>query len=285
MMQTTPGEVSHIQRANGPRLAVEIFAPANKTRAAVLLSHGYAEHAGRYDRVIDAWTKSGLLVATYDLRGHGRSEGRRGHVGSFGEYVDDVNAVLGELERHARWPAGKKPVLFGHSLGGLISASVAAEAPARFAGLAMTSPFFGLARPVPRVKVWAGQVMSRILPTLSQPSGLTGSELTHDADLVARYDEDRYHFSHVTVRWFAETEDAQTKLLTRASRLTLPMFCLAAGDDRVASTAATQRLFALAASQDKELVVLDGLYHEVLNELDRDQHIATLAERMIRWAA
>jgi alpha-beta hydrolase superfamily lysophospholipase len=272
-------------RPNGPRLAVEIFAPANKTRAAVLLSHGYAEHAGRYERVIDAWTKSGLLVATYDLRGHGRSEGRRGHVASFGDYVDDVNAVLGELERHARWPSGTKPILFGHSLGGLIAASVAAEAPARFAGLAMTSPFFGLARPLPKVKVWAGRALSRFLPTLSQPSGLKGSELTHDADLVTQYDEDPHHFSEVTVRWFAETESAQTKLLARASRLTLPMFCLAAGDDRVASTSATQRVFARAASEDKELVVLQGLYHEVLNELDRDQHIATLAERIIRWAA
>jgi alpha-beta hydrolase superfamily lysophospholipase len=279
------GEAFQIRRAGGPRLAVEIFAPAKETRAAVLLSHGYAEHAGRYDRVIDAWTKSGLFVATYDLRGHGRSEGRRGHVDSFSEYVDDVNAVLGELERHHRWPARKKPVLFGHSLGGLISASVAAEAPARFAGLAMTSPFFGLAHPVAKAKVWAGRVMSRILPTLSQPSGLKGSDLTHDADLAARYDEDPYHFSHVTVRWFAQTKDAQTGLLMRAPRLTLPMFCLAAGDDRIASTPATRRLFALAASEDKELVVLQGLYHEVLNELDRDQYIATLAERMIRWAA
>jgi alpha-beta hydrolase superfamily lysophospholipase len=266
-------------------LAVEIFAPLEKTRAAVLLSHGYAEHAGRYDRVIEAWTKSGLLVATYDLRGHGRSEGRRGHVDSFGEYVDDVNAVLAELERHDRWPAGKKPVLFGHSLGGLISASVAAEAPERFAGLAMTSPFFGLALSVPKVKVWAGRMMSRILPTLSQPSGLKGSQLTHDADLAARYDQDPYHFSHVTARWFTEMEDAQTGLFTRAPRLTMPMFCLAAGDDRVASTPATRRLFALAASKDKELIVLQDLYHEVLNELDRDQHIATLAERMVRWAA
>jgi alpha-beta hydrolase superfamily lysophospholipase len=277
------GAASDIRRAHGPRLAVEIFAPAKETRAAVLLSHGYAEHAGRYDRVIEAWTQSGLLVATYDLRGHGRSEGRRGHVDSFGEYVEDVNAVLGELERHDRWPAGKKPVLFGHSLGGLISASVAAEAPARFAGLAMTSPFFGLARPVPKAKVWAGRIMSRILPTFSQPSGLKGSDLTHDVDLAARYDQDPLHFSHVTVRWFAEMEDAQTELLTSAPRLNLPMFCLAAGDDRVASTPATQRLFALAASKDKEVVVLPGLYHEVLNEPERDQYTATLAERMLRW--
>jgi alpha-beta hydrolase superfamily lysophospholipase len=279
------GAASDIRRANRPRLAVEIFAPAKATRAAVLLSHGYAEHAGRYHRVIDGWTKRGLLVATYDLRGHGRSEGRRGHVDSFREYLEDVNAVLGELERHDRWPAGKKPVLFGHSLGGLIAASVAAEAPARFAGLAMTSPFFGLALRVPKVKVWAGRVVSRILPTLSQPSGLKGSELTHDVDLAARYDQDPLHFSHVTARWFAEMEDAQTGLLKSAPRLTLPMFCLAAGDDRVASTPATQRLFARAASKDKELVVLQDLYHEVLNEPDRDQYIATLAERMIRWAA
>jgi lysophospholipase len=279
------GASSEIRRGNGPRLAVEIFAPAKETRAAILLSHGYAEHSGRYTRVIEAWTQRGLLVATYDLRGHGRSEGRRGHVESFADYLDDLNAILGELERHDRWPAGTKPVLFGHSLGGLISASVAAEAPERFAGLAMTSPFFGLARAVPKVKAWAGRVMSRILPTLSHPSGLTGAELTHDAEIAAHYDEDPFHFSHVTARWFTEIEAAQTGLLARATRLTLPMLCLAAGDDRVASTPATERLFARAASRDKELIVLPRLYHEVLNELDRDRHIAALSERIVRWTA
>lgn len=250
-------------------------------RGAVLVTHGYGEHSGRYDELVAALTKQGLCVATYDLRGHGRSGGPRGHIETFDDYVNDADALLEKLAEDAAWTG--KPVLFGHSLGGLISTHVALSAQDRFRGLALTSPFFGLALDVPAVKKLLGRAMSRWFPRFAQPSGLAGAQLTHDAAIASAYDADPLGVKHVTARWFTEATRAQEIAFERAPELRLPLFCMAAGDDLVASTEATRRLFERAGSADKELRVLPGLYHEVLNEVDRGPLLSALAERIASW--
>lgn len=269
----------------GPRLAYRLSAPERGTaRGTVLLTHGFGEHSARYGEVIAALTERGLIVASYDLRGHGRSEGPRGHVESFSDYLRDADDLLARLADDDGWKRAGRPVLFGHSLGGLISTHVALAGQERFRGLAMTSPFFGLALQVPAIKKLLGRGMSRLFPRFAQPSGLSGSQLTHDREIAERYDADPLGVKKVTARWFTETEKAQEQALAGAPRLELPLFCLAAGEDIVASTPTTERFFQLAGSRDKELRVLEGLFHEVLNESERAPHIAALGDRIEAWA-
>jgi alpha-beta hydrolase superfamily lysophospholipase len=276
-------EHKFLDRAGEPRLAYDITTPDGEPRGRVLMVHGYAEHSARYDRVVAVFREHGLAVARFDLRGHGRSGGLRGHVASFDDYVRDVGALLGDLERAPSWKGGAKPMLFGHSLGGLISTHYALSHGAGLQGLALTSPFYGLALHVPKVQLVLGKLVSRVAPTLKQPSRLQGSDLTHDAALASTYDHDPHHFDHVTVGWFEQVRQAQEILQTRAAELTLPVFCIAAGDDRVVSVPAVRRVFDAFRSTDKELDVRTGLFHEVLNELDWRDHAVRLAERMVRW--
>lgn len=249
----------------------------------MLVTHGFGEHSGRYAEVVAALTERGLLVATYDLRGHGRSGGERGHVLAFEDYVRDATALLDELRADAQFGRIERPALFGHSLGGLISTHLALSAQERFSGLALTSPFFGLALEVPAVKLALGRGMSRWFPRFSQPTGLSGAHVTHDAEIARAYDTDPLGVKRCSARWFTETTRAQEEALARASELRLPVFVMAAGDDRVAALAATRRVFERVASPNKELRVLDGLYHEVLNEVDRAPLIAALATRIRGW--
>lgn len=270
-----------VERAadRGPRLAYQLSAPESGTpRGAVLVTHGFGEHSGRYGEVVAALLERGLAVATYDLRGHGNSGGPRGHIESFDDYLRDADDLLEQLAGDDGWRAAGRPVLFGHSLGGLISTHVALAGQERFRALAMTSPFLALALQVPAIKKLLGRGMSRMFPRFAQPSGLSGAQLTHDREIAERYDADPLGVKKVTARWFTETERAQERAFAAAPELRLPLFCLAAGDDIVASTPATERFFKLAGSQDKELRVLEGLFHEVLNEVDRAPHIATLAD-------
>jgi lysophospholipase len=243
-------ELRRIARAGAPSLAFRVAEPVGEPRGSVLLVHGYAEHMGRYGEVVDEWTAKGLLVGQFDLRGHGLSEGPRGHVDLFDDYVRDADDVLARLETDERWRNVGQPVLFGHSLGGLVACHVVLRHPKRFAGLAMSSPFLGVGAPVPPVQKLLAPLVSRLLPRLRQPSGLNGDQLTHDAELASRYNSDPFHFDHVTVRWFDEATRAQAALIDAASRITLPVLCLAAGDDRVVSLAATQRVFQLLGSEE-----------------------------------
>src|SRR5687768_17330778 len=132
-----------------PSLAYRLFRPRQSAEVAVLLTFGYFENMKRYREVIDRWNERGILAVTYDLRGHGLSEGRRGYIARFREYVDDVLDLLSELEKNDGWRKLHPPILFGHSLGGLISIHAALAAQSRIGGLALSSPYLALAREVP----------------------------------------------------------------------------------------------------------------------------------------
>jgi alpha-beta hydrolase superfamily lysophospholipase len=274
-----------LERRSEPRIAWCLDPAKGEHRGSVLLFHGYADHAERFARVAALWQEQGLTVARFDHRGHGRSEGPRGHIGAFDDYVRDALAVLAAVEQEEAWHREQRPVLFGHSMGGLIATHMALAIPARIAGLAATSPFYGLSKPLPKVMELGAKVLGRFVPTLRQPSDLSGSDMTHDTAIVQAYDADPLRFGHVTTGWYREIIKAQAEALARASSLRVPFFCIAAGDDRVVSTPTIERFFSRLTVPDKELIVKKGLFHEVLNEPDYKDHVAQLATRMLRWTS
>ncbi|HEX4337047.1 MAG TPA: alpha/beta hydrolase [Polyangiaceae bacterium] len=278
--------VQFLDRPGEPRLAWCIDAPPTAPVGRVILIHGYADHSARFEHVVKAWNERGLTVARLDLRGHGHSGGARGHVMHVDEYVGDVRAVLGALASNPEWTRVRpRPIVFGHSMGGLVATELALVAGTELAGVACTSPFFGPKRRVSALELGAGKLALRAFPKLRQSSGLSGSDMTHDEKVVQSYDRDPYHFNHVTIGWFFAMLESQKRVLERASALQGPLFCIAAGDDRVVSNRATEQFFERAGCREKELDVSPSSFHELLNEPDWRHHAGRLAERMLRWSA
>lgn len=267
--------VRDLKRSNAsdPVLRYIVQKPEGNPAGSVLIVHGYADHMRRYDHVADAWLKLGLTVIRFDLRGHGASEGRIGHIERFDDYLRDVDEMLAEADRLAG-----KPVLFGHSLGGLISFHAAMDFAPRIRGLAMTSPFFGLAMEVPAWKRTLGRLTSAVVPALSMPSGLKGKDVTRDPVIARAYDADPFVFPNATSRWFTETSKAQAQAHERAPRMTVPVACLLAGDDRVASTPKASRV--LERLPKLEVQVVPGAYHEILNDPGKERWMEWLGERI-----
>ena len=54
--------------------------PPQEAKAILLIDHGIGEHSGRYAHVADYFTKRDLTVWACDYRGHGKSDGKRGHI-------------------------------------------------------------------------------------------------------------------------------------------------------------------------------------------------------------
>jgi len=270
---------------SAPALAYRLFRPKEPAKVSVLLTFGYFENMGRYREVIERWNARGLLVAAYDTRGHGQSEGARGHILKFEEYVDDLFELMGELERDDGFRRPGPPVLFGHSLGGLISIHAALRAPDRIAGLALSSPYLGLSLPVPALKLLAGRALSRFVPAVSLDAGVKGSDCTRSTEISAAYDRDPMNFKKANVRWFTETVRAQELAIADAPKLNVPLFCLQAGDDKVALPSATERFMERVSSVDRQYLRLPGLYHEILNEPDRVTWIDKFAAAMLGWRA
>ncbi len=151
---------------------------AEGEKARMIIAHGLGEHSGRYDTVVSRLLPRGISIWAADHRGHGQSDGLRGHVSSFYQYVDDLHSLVA-LSRDTL-PSDAKIFLLGHSLGGLIALRFASRFPEVVDGVIISSPSLGLPEKLPAVKAFVGGVMSSIWPTLSLANGLDASKLSHD---------------------------------------------------------------------------------------------------------
>jgi alpha-beta hydrolase superfamily lysophospholipase len=259
----------------GPSLYTVRVHPDGERKATLGIVHGYADHAGRYGHVQDAFAAMGIATVAIDLRGHGRAAGARGYCDRFGEFLDDV----GELTRVVKAEASGGPCfLLGHSFGGLVSSLSVLDAPSPWRGLILSAPFFGLALEVPRAKVMLGKVASRLAPHLGIPSGLAGKDLTHDAVRAAGYDRDPLVFKKATARWFTEAQSAQAEVLRRAGELRLPLYETFGEKDPVAKYATGRAFFDRVASTDKVWNERKGAFHEVLNEPEWPELVTSMGE-------
>ena len=245
----------------GRKLFFRFWRP-ERIQGALAIVHGYGEHSGRYRKLGTWFAGRGWAVMACDLPGHGRSPGRRGHISRFSDYLAVVDALLAEARRTSLGPA----FLLGHSLGGLIAARYLELNPKAAEGLVLSSPFLGLALPVPGWKRGLARVLSRLWPTFSLPSGIDPDLLSHDPAIVKAYREDPLVHRVATARWFTEVLAAQTAALRDAPRIRVPVLIIQGGEDGLASVSATRRFVSACGSEDLTFKLYGGLYHEVLNE-------------------
>ncbi len=250
--------------------------PVERPAAWIAIIHGYAEHAGRYGLTAADFNARGWGVAGLDLRGHGRSGGARGHVRRFEDYRSDLDAWLAALG--ARIDSEPLFVL-GHSFGGLVAADYAWRRSPPWRGLILSSPFFGVARPVPPWKRALGRLASIVLPSLAFASGIRPEELSHDPEVGRAYAADPLVFRTATAGWFFETSRAIAAAFDAAAELRLPTLILSAAEDRVADPSRARDFFERLGSPDKEFISFPEMYHEILNETGRRGVI----ERISRW--
>ena len=242
---------------------------AEGEKARMVIAHGLGEHSGRYDTVVSRLLPRGISIWAADHRGHGRSDGLRGHVSSFYQYVDDLHSLVA-LSRDTL-PSDAKIFLLGHSLGGLIALRFASRFPEVVDGVIISSPSLGLPEKLPAVKAFVGRVMSSIRPTLSLANGLDASKLSHDETVVRAYLDDPLVHNRVTARWFTEFLSAMEAARRSGPTIKTPLLMQLAGDDYLTSAAASERFFEELPLADKTLYVYKGLYHEIYNETEDER--------------
>ena len=105
------------------RLYVNQWLPEGPAKALLMLSHGMAEHSGRYARLAEALGSAGYGVYAPDQRGHGRTADE-GTLGLYAE-KDGWNKVVGDLASLNQHIGQQQPglpiVLLGHSMGSYIA--------------------------------------------------------------------------------------------------------------------------------------------------------------------
>jgi alpha-beta hydrolase superfamily lysophospholipase len=278
---TNPFE-SSIHTRDGLRLAAEHYRVLNR-RARVVVVHGYAEHLRRYEKFVAALAQAGYECHLFDLRGHGRSEGVRGHVARFEDYRHDLElfveqTIQPDSARDAASGSERLEPLFlvAHSLGGLIALDFVLHRPAPFRALAVSSPFLSPAFKLPPLVNQVSAVAAYVLPTLSLKSALDPKWLSHDPAVVESYVRDPLIFSSVTPSWWHAVHRAQNEIFERAREIETPALFLLGDADRIADPLRSRAVFERMGSADKRLEVYPGFFHEVLNELGRERVIDDL---------
>ena len=239
--------------------------------ASVLLVHGLGEHSGRYEHVGRRLAAAGLDVHAVDLRGFGASGGRRAYVDHWSQFHDDVESRLGEVRAAAR---GRPVVLYGHSLGGLVTLGYLLTDRPKPDLLVVTSP--ALDATVPAVKRIAARVLSRALPRLEIRNGFDGSVLSRDETVGERYLADPLNHHGTTARLAGEALAEQARVRASLGGLAVPTLVLHGTDDRLVPAAASEPLASLPNVTRK---VYPGLRHELHNEPEWE----TVIDDVVAW--
>lgn len=235
-------------------------------RSAVLIVHGIGEHSGRYDHVGRYLAEAGHDVVSFDNRGHGQSGGRRGHIDRFDEFLDDVEDRL--VERRS---LGVPVVLFGHSLGGLISSTyVVAGRPAPDL-LVLSAPALGVV--APRWQRLAAPVLSRVGPRVFIPVDLEAELLTADVKVQEAYRDDPLRVAGATARLGSEIFSTMAATSKELWRIEMPTYVLHGDHDRLVPPAASAPL---RGRVNVTYRLWPDLRHECLNEESYGQVLAEL---------
>jgi alpha-beta hydrolase superfamily lysophospholipase len=278
-MTALPEKTGKFEGSDGVKIFYRHY-PAEPERARLVIAHGLGEHSGRYGNVIDRLRPRGVSIWAPDHRGHGQSEGRRGHVLNFIQYLTDLRLMIA-LAREDM-PADRKCFLLGHSLGGLIALYYAQRFPELIDGVLASSPALGMAVEVPAVKKILGACMSSILPGFTMGNELDATKISHDPDVVSAYESDPLVHDRVSARFFTEFMAAMETVHQQAPSLQVPLLMQVAGDDHLVSARSAVRFFETLAVADKTLHVYDGLYHEIYNELkERREQVLTDLENWL----
>ena len=257
------------------KLFVRSYSPveSGSTGRTVVLVHGTSEHGGRYQHVARAIAEQGWQVLVADLRGHGRSDGIPVHVDHFERYLLDLDTLWQYFELSPR-----RTAIMGHSFGGLVSVRFAETRPHRLAALVLMSPLLGLKVEIGSFTLALGRLMSFLVPTTRFASKIPPEATTHDLAVLQRREVDPLNHRSVTAGWFFQMRAALADAWREAAALQVPVRAMQAGDDAIVEPLVVEPWLKTISSTDRSFEMLEGRYHELLNEPDWPTTLSTVLE-------
>jgi alpha-beta hydrolase superfamily lysophospholipase len=286
-------EERRFRGAAGEELVARAWRPQTEARAAVIAVHGFGDHSGRYGQLLEALVPRGLAVHAFDLRGHGRSPGRRGHIEHWAHYREDLRAFV---RRTAREEGPERPLfLLGNSLGGLVVLEYAIHHPEGLAGVIADSPALVPTGVGNRFLRLLAMALSRTWPTfsVSVPMAPEPVEAADPAETqtappapapipIEPAPRDPLLHSRLSARAATEAMAAIDFTRRNAARLRLPLLVLHGGADRIVDPEGSRAFVADASSPDKELLEYPGVFHDARADDVRERILDDIADWLER---
>ncbi|MDF9794832.1 acylglycerol lipase [Catalinimonas alkaloidigena] len=252
--------------------------PEAQTQRTIVFQHGLGEHSNRYTNLINYFAGSGTAFYAMDARGHGQSEGKRGHVSSLMVYVEDLHELIKLVTEEQ---GVKQVLLMGHSLGGTIAALYAITYQKYLQALILSSagiePHLNTYTKLARA---AASGLIKLAPSLTLGVNLNLKYISHDKEMIADYKADPLVHGYASVRLGYEMFKVHETLYAKAPQLRIPLYVIHGTGDKITMPKGSQKFYELAGSEDKTIKFYDKLFHEMINEIPvaRDEVLRNLRQ-------
>jgi len=269
-------ETYKVATSDGLQLHCINWTPEGPPIATLTFIHGYGEYIERYSHVFPSFAEAGIKVQSFDQRGHGKSEGVRGHSPSLEQSLADISLITAKAD-----PA-LPHFLYGHSLGGGFTLVYASKYPDKFTGIIASDPLIRLALNVPYLKVLGGRLASKIVPTMRMHNEINVNDLTRDPKLNEEYGRDPQVIHDITVKMGSIVLDLGDAVFEGSSKITKPILIAHGTADKLTSYDASKEFIAKVSSTDKTFKSLEGWYHEPHNEPEKEEFIKMVLDWVLQ---
>jgi acylglycerol lipase len=257
--------------AGGVRIHMRSWKPEGAPRAVVVICHGVNSHGGQHAWTAEQLVARGFAAFAVDLRGRGKSEGERFYVEDVAEYVADIRGLIDiAKERHPRLPV----FLLGHSAGGVVSCTYALDHQDEIDGLICES--FAFQVPAPGFVLSAIKGLSHIAPKLGVLR-LKMKDFTRDPAALAALEADPLTEGETQpAMTVAALVRADERLHDSFGQITLPVLILHGTEDHATVCRGSEYFHEHAGSPDKTLKLYEGHYHDLLNDIGKEEVLADI---------
>ena len=252
---------------DGAELFVRSWLPEATPRAAIALVHGLGEHSGRYQHVAAHFNQAGYIVQSFDLRGHGKTPGPRGHVRSIELILQDIDLLL---EKIAQAYPSLPCFLYGHSLGGNLVLFYALSYKRDLSGVIATSPGLITALQDQKIKIFFARILGVLMPGVILSTGLDANLISRDPQIVQDYIADPLVHDRSSLGFAKGMLDMNNWVMAHAQEFEYPLLLTHGANDQIAYPRGSQE-FAALVPENVTLKLWDGLAHELHNEPEKEQ--------------
>jgi len=272
-------KAGYIQSQDKLQLFYQHWLPESTMIAQIFLIHGFSEHSGRYSQWARKFVDHNIGVFAIDLRGHGKSDGQRGHTPSFRHMLNDIERFITRFRSDQEIPG----ILYGQSLGGNLVLNYILNNNTRLLnGIISTSPWLSLVTEPKTIIALGARIIRKIAPKFSRNAGLAINLLSHDPAVAEAYATDQLNHSRITPNLFFGTKHAAKKIFKHYAHFSLPILLMHGSGDKVTSFNASEKLARKAQENGAELTFIpwENLFHELHNEYDNDRIFQSILDWM-----